>query len=295
MSNFLQLPALNALRTFTVAAQRLNFRQAAEDLLVSPSAISHQIKWLEEYLGCKLFLRKNRNVELTEEGLFLFSKLERPFSEIAQALTDVRMPYGRFKVTISLRPFVSTMWFTKLLSDLWFKHPNIQVNLIHNLQAPDFSRDNIDFAIIWGKARSWPQLTTHQLVPGDLTPVCTPEYIEKYGPIEKPADLRNLTLIHDEGLLAWDEWFLKADGKPASVRQSFNIDDTNVRLRTVLNGQGVMLSCPTLLQEYLDKGELVLLFPTICLEDYAYYLAYPKDKELNEQAQFFVEWLKSIV
>ena len=294
MSKYLQLPALNALRTFTVAAQRLNFRQAAEDLLVSPSAISHQIKWLEEYLGCKLFLRKSRNIELTEEGRFLFSKLERPFSEIAQALADVRMPYGRSKITISLRPFVSTMWFTKILSDLWFKHPTIQVNLIHNLQTPDFSRDNIDFAIVWGKSSSWPQLITHQVVPGDLTPVCTPQYLEKYGAINKPADLRERTLIHDEGPLAWDEWFLKADGKPASLRQSFNIDDTNVRLKTVLDSQGVMLSCPTLLKEYLDKGDLVLLFPEIRLEDYAYFLAYPKDSELNEQAKFFVDWLKSM-
>jgi LysR family glycine cleavage system transcriptional activator len=277
-----------------VAAQRLNFRQAAEDLLVSPSAISHQIKWLEEYLGCKLFLRKSRNIELTEEGRFLFSKLERPFSEIAQALADVRMPYGRSKITISLRPFVSTMWFTKILSDLWFKHPTIQVNLIHNLQTPDFSRDNIDFAIVWGKSSSWPQLITHQVVPGDLTPVCTPQYLEKYGAINKPADLRERTLIHDEGPLAWDEWFLKADGKPASLRQSFNIDDTNVRLKTVLDSQGVMLSCPTLLKEYLDKGDLVLLFPEIRLEDYAYFLAYPKDSELNEQAKFFVDWLKSM-
>lgn len=295
MSNFLQLPALNALRTFTVAAQRLNFRQAAEDLLVSPSAISHQIKWLEEYLSCKLFLRTNRNVELTEEGRFLFSKLERPFSEIAQALEDVRLPYGRSRITISLRPFVSTMWFTKILSELWFKHPKIQVNLIHNLQAPDFNRDNIDFAIIWGKAASWPQLITHQVVPGDLTPVCTPQYIEKYGPINTTDDLRALTLIHDEGLLAWDEWFLKADGKPTSVKQSFTIDDTNVRLKAVLDSQGVMLSCPTLLKEYLDRGELVLPFPKICLEDYAYFLAYPKGKDLNEQASFFVNWLKSIV
>ena len=94
--------------------------------------------------------------------------------------------------------------------------------------------------------------------------------------------------------MAWDEWFLKADGKPASLRQSFNIDDTNVRLKTVLDSQGVMLSCPTLLKEYLDKGDLVLLFPEIRLEDYAYFLAYPKDSELNEQAKFFVDWLKSM-
>ncbi|AVL71397.1 transcriptional regulator [Oligella urethralis] len=295
MSNFLQLPTLNALRTFTVAAHRLNFRQAADDLLVSPSAISHQIKWLEEYLGCQLFLRKNRTVELTEEGQFLFSRLKRPFADISQALSDMRMPYGRSRVNISLRPFVSVMWFTKMLGDLWLKHPSIQVNLIHNLQVPDFGRDNIDFAIVWGKAKFWPHLEIHQVVPGDLTPVCTPAYIEAHGPINSPDDLRKLTLIHDEGLMAWDEWFIRADGKPASAKKFFNIDDTNVRLHAVLDGQGIMLSCPTLLKEYLSEGKLILPFPDICLEDYAYFLAYSKDKDLSEQAAIFLNWIKSIV
>ena len=134
----MQVPLLNALKTFTVSAQRLNFTKASEDLLVSPSAISHQIKILEEYLGCKLFLRKNRSLELTEDGLFLFNRLQRPFYEINQALSELRMPHGKSRINLSLRPFVSSMWFTKQLADLWRKHPGIEINLIHSLQAPDF-------------------------------------------------------------------------------------------------------------------------------------------------------------
>ena len=160
----MQVPLLNALKTFTVSAQRLNFTKASEDLLVSPSAISHQIKILEEYLGCKLFLRKNRSLELTEEGLFLFNRLQRPFYEINQALSELRMPHGKSRINLSLRPFVSSMWFTKQLGDLWRKHPGIEINLIHSLQAPDFFRDNINFAIVWGKQGDWPHLATVPII-----------------------------------------------------------------------------------------------------------------------------------
>ena len=175
----MQVPLLNALKTFTVSAQRLNFTKASEDLLVSPSAISHQIKILEEYLGCKLFLRKNRSLELTEEGLFLFNRLQRPFYEINQALSELRMPHGKSRINLSLRPFVSSMWFTKQLADLWRKHPGIEINLIHSLQAPDFFRDNINFAIVWGKQGDWPHLATLPIIAGNLTPVCSPAYLQE--------------------------------------------------------------------------------------------------------------------
>ena len=255
----MQVPLLNALRTFTVSAQRLNFTKAAEDLLVSPSAVSHQIKILEEYLDCKLFLRKNRSLELTEQGQFLFSRLQRPFYEINQALSELRMPYGKSRINLSLRPFVSSMWFTKQLGDLWSKYPEIEINLIHSLQAPDFFRDNINSAIVWGTKR----------------------------------DLSQHILIHEENHVGWQQWLHKATGEDMTIKKSFHIDDTNVRLNAVLNGQGVMLGCPALLRPLIEKQEMVQLFD-VYLDEYAYFLAYPKDLSLSRQEQDFIEWITSI-
>lgn len=289
----MQMPLLNALKTFIVSAQRLNFTKASEDLLVSPSAISHQIKILEEYLGCKLFLRKNRSLELTEQGLFLFNRLQRPFYEINQALIELRMPHGTSRINLSLRPFVSSMWFTKQLGDLWSKHPGIEINLIHNLQAPDFFRDNINFAIVWGQVGDWPHLHTLHLIPGNLTPVCTHAYLEEHGPITTPLELNQHVLIHEENHTAWQQWFAKATGTQMEAKKGFHIDDTNVRMNAVLNGQGIMLGCPALLQPLIDKHEMVTLFD-VGLSEYAYYLAYPKQANLSTQEQEFIAWVQSI-
>lgn len=289
----MQVPLLNALRTFTVSAQRLNFTKAAEDLLVSPSAVSHQIKVLEEYLGCKLFLRKNRSLELTDQGQFLFDRLQRPFYEINQALRELRMPHGKSRINLSLRPFVSSMWFTRQLCDFWLKHPDIEINLLHSLQAPDFFRDNINFAIVWGKQGDWPHLQTLRIIPGNLTPVCAPSYLQAHDQIRSSADLNQHVLIHEENQLCWEQWLRKAAGQELTAKKSFHIDDTNVRLNAVLNGQGVMLGCPALLQPLIEKKELVQLFD-VCLDEYAYFLAYPKEANHSRQEQEFVDWVASI-
>lgn len=289
----MQVPLLNALRTFTVSAQRLNFTKAAEDLLVSPSAISHQIKILEEYSGCKLFLRKNRSLELTDEGQLLFDRLWRPFYEINQALIDLRLPYGKSRINLSLRPFISSMWFTQQLRDFWSKHPDIEINLMHSLQAPDFFRDNINFSIVWGRQGDWPHLNTLRIVPGNLTPVCSPSYLQANAEIKSAADLNQHVLIHEENHLCWQQWLHKATGQEMLARKSFHIDDTNVRMNAVLNGQGIMLGCPALLKPLIEKKEIVQLFD-VYLDEYAYFLAYPKQVTLSPQEQGFIDWVKSI-
>ena len=289
----MQVPLLNALRTFTVSAQRLNFTKAAEDLLVSPSAVSHQVKVLEEYLGCKLFLRKNRSLELTDKGQFLFERLQRPFYEINQALSELRMPHGKSRINLSLRPFVSSMWFTRQLQDFWFKHPDIEINLLHRLQAPDFFRDNINFAIVWGKQGDWPHLNTLRIIPGNLTPVCAPSYLKVHGPIQSAADLNQHVLIHEENHVCWQQWLHKAASLELTAKKSFHIDDTNVRMNAVLNGQGVMLGCPALLLPLIEKQEIVQLFD-VYLDEYAYFLAYPLQANLSIQEQEFIDWVASI-
>lgn len=283
------LPLLNALKTFVVAGHHLNFTKAADDLLVSPSAVSHQIRVLEDYLGIKLFVRQNRALALTDEGAHLHGALEGPFDQIARAIQNALQNRGRESLRIALRPFFSSAWLAPRLNSFWGTHPQIQIDLIHSIKIPDFMIDNIDLSIAWGKG-NWPDMESKFLLPGDLTPMCSASLLQEKGRPETPADLERFTLIHDEDRTAWGDW-LRISGAPhADCPGSLIIDDTNVRVQSVLNGQGVMLGCPTLLKRELEKGELVQMFD-ICLDTYGYYLVYPKKLHLTKQMEIFVSWI----
>ncbi|WOE32201.1 MULTISPECIES: LysR family transcriptional regulator [unclassified Acinetobacter] len=288
----MQVPLLNALKTFIVSAQRLNFTKASEDLLVSPSAISHQIKILEDYLGYKLFYRKNRTLSLTQEGKQLFTKLEKPFQDINQALVESRTPRGKTRIHLSLRPFISSMWLNNKIDYFLKKHPLTEIHLIHSLLPPNFQRDHIKMAIVWGKY-NWQDYEAIKLIPGDLTPICSTEYLNKFGPFYHLEDLRHATLLHEEDRQTWNEWFEKKFNTAILGQHNIYIDDTNVRLQSVRNHQGIMLGCPSLLKPYLDCQELVQLFD-VTLHDYAYFLIYPKSAQFNQHERAFIEWLTSI-
>jgi LysR family glycine cleavage system transcriptional activator len=143
---------LNGLRVFTVAATHLNFALAAKELNVSPSAISHQMRTLEDYLGTKLFLREARQLALTQEGAHLYQRLSGPFRDIASAIDQIRQQSNSRQVNLICRPFFSSFWLASRLQSFWAAHPRIPLNLIHqNFLSPhDFER--ADLAVVWGKS-----------------------------------------------------------------------------------------------------------------------------------------------
>lgn len=136
-------------------------------------------------------------------------------------------------------------------------------------------------------------MNTLRIIPGNLTPVCAPSYLRSHGEIKSAADLNQHILIHEESHLCWQQWLHKAAGQELTARNSFHIDDTNVRMNAVLNGQGVMLGCPALLQPLIEKQEIVQLFD-VYLDEYAYFLSYPKQANLSSQEQNFIDWVESI-
>jgi len=285
------LPLLNALKTFVIAGHYLNFTKASEDLLVSPSAVSHQIKILEEYIGVKLFIRENRNLTLTIEGTQLHASLEGPFNQIARTLHNTLQNRERETLNVSLRPFFSSTWLAPRLNGFLRDNPQIQINLTHGIIAPDFLTNHIDVAIVWGKG-NWKGIEAKLLMPGNLAPVCSPILIEQQGYPKNPSDLKNYTLIHDEDHSAWDTWLDQSGTENIGFKAGLIIDDTNVRVQSILNGQGIMLGCPTLLKEYLDDGRLVKLFES-CLNDYSYYLVYSKNALLTHNMKIFIDWITS--
>lgn len=283
------IPLMNALKTFVVAGKYLNFTKAAEELLVSPSAVSHQIKTLEEYLGVQLFSRTSRTMLLTDEGYRLYASLDEPFRAIAGAVHQTKALKQKENLHIVLRPFFSVSWLAPRLKNFWLNHSDIQVDLIHRKSPPDFVAENIDVAILWGKG-DWPGTHSHRLIPGDLTPICSPSLIAALGHPSSPSDLQRYPLIHDKDNVAWQEWFTLAQVEDVDGYNGVIFDDTNVRVQAILSGQGVMLGCPLLLKKELDNGSLVRLFD-ISLIDYAYYVVYPGFKNLDRKTDAFINWI----
>lgn len=283
------IPLMNALKTFVVAGKYLNFTKASEELLVSPSAVSHQIRILEDYLGLKLFSRNSRTMILTDEGYQLYTSLEGPFKSIADAVKATMTGRKSENLHIVLRPFFSVSWLAPRLQSFWAQHPDIQIDLIHRCSLPDFATENIDVAILWGKGH-WPGMLAEKLVAGNLTPICSHELVATAGYPQTPQQLSDFNLIHDSDHSAWQDWFQQVGLSPTEAVRGQIFDDTNVRVQAILNNQGVMLGCPLLLHKELASGELVRLFDQ-SLPDYAYYLVYPENRTPDGKTQAFIRWV----
>lgn len=281
---------LNALRVFTVAATHLNFVQAARDLNVSPSAVSHQIRSLEEFLGTKLFLRESRQLALTREGSHLYQRLIDSFRNIGAAVEQVRQQNSSQQVNLICRPFFSSSWLASKLQSLWAAHPKISLNLIHQntLSSSDFER--ADLAIIWGKQPP-AGVSFIPLMAGGLTPIMHVSLASRAGVPKSPEDLRHFTLLHEENRLSWNEWFELAGTDPVDGKQNYFIDDTNVRYQSMVSGQGIMLGASRLLRSQIESGELIQPFEAV-LPDYRYWLVWPQGKLLSVRCKQLIEWLQ---
>lgn len=284
-----QIPILNALQTFVSAARHLNFTRAAEELGVSPSAVSHQIRLLEAHLGIKLFVRGGRALRLSADGEFLFDRLGAQFEEISQVIELLRTRHSRTNLTIVLRPFFSSMWLAPRLQAFRDEYPKIDLKLIHMADHETVDLENNDVAIIWGKG-DWKNLKVQKLIPGALTPILHRSLIKRHGFPQTPADLSQFTLLHEESMANWSIWFAQVGMPDLKSTSNQIIDDTNVRYQSMINCQGVMLGCPALLRQMLDSGELVRPFEQ-SLDQYSYYLAYAPGKPLRPRVRRFIDWI----
>ncbi len=280
---------LNGLRVFTVAATHLNFVTAAKELNVSPSAISHQMRTLEDHLGTKLFLREARQLALTAEGAHLYHRLTGPFHTISTAVEQVRQQGTSRQVNLICRPFFSSFWLASRLQSFWAEHPRISLNLIHQNSLLSHDFDRAEMAVVWGKAP--PDGMRHvPLIVGGLSPIMHVSLASRVGVPRTPADLRNFTLLHEESRLGWTEWFEHAGVSNIEGTQSYLIDDTNVRYQSMISGQGIMLGAARLLRPQIELGELIQPFD-IVLSDYRYWLVYPEGRSLSNRCQQLIDWL----
>jgi LysR family glycine cleavage system transcriptional activator len=203
-----RIAPLNALRAFEAAARHLSFTKAAEELHVTPAAISHQIKTLEEYCGAPLFRRLTRSLLLTDQGQAALPVLREGFDMLAAASQQMARTLEDHVLTVSAAPSIAAKWLVTRLERFRLKHPEIDVRLDTSDRLTDFARDGVDMVIRYG-AGNYPGLHAEPLFPTAVFPVCSPELLKGPRPLKEPNDLANHTLLHvdwSSQTVTWPVW-----------------------------------------------------------------------------------------
>ena len=284
-----RLPPLNTLRSFEVAGRHLNFSRAAEELNVTQSAVSHQMRLLEERLGVRLFKRANNGLVLTDAGQRLLPAVRDSFARLEKVVAEIDAETRETPVRVALRPYFAVKWLAPRLGRFWQRHPAVELWLNHTIERVAFVDGDVDLAIEWSTGER-ADVGADRLVGGGLTPVFSPALADGREALSAPADLGRHTLLHEESHHNWRAWLGLAGHLDLAPAHDLVIDDTNVRLQAAIDGQGVALGCRALIADDLAAGRLVAPFPTT-LGDFAYYVVCPDSTMAKPAVRAFRDWL----
>lgn len=290
----MSLPPLATLRAFEAAARHQSFKNAASELGVTPTAISHQVRLLEETLGVRLFDRKPRQVVLTDVGQELYPVLRDGFAAFAKAVDRVRnRPVSR-SMTVSVIPSFAAKWLLPRLSRFQAEYPDINLRLHTSPEAVDLAGGVADAAIRYGVG-PYPGLVAHKMFREQFVPLCSPVL-----GLKKPEDLRNATLLHfdwlrpDDATPTWQRWGQVAGAADHLPSAGISFSDDSHAIQAAIAGQGVVLASPVMVRAEIDAGLLVMPFgPEITGHCY-HYVHTGRGDNLRE-VEAFGEWIRSEV
>lgn len=274
-----------SLQTFVVAARAHNLTRAAEQLHLTVSALSHQVRLLEEKIGCKLFVRGPRGLKLTAVGQRLLDNVAPHLDAIGQALKPL---CARDDNTLSLSamPSMAASWLLPRLPKFVARHPEIELSLDSSSDLVDFAAGHYDAALRYG-AGQWPGLVVEPLLEEWLTPVASPALLAGRKP-PRLDRLGELPLLCPED--PWPEWFALHGGQPPR-RYAASFGDSESRQRAAVEGIGVALGRTTMVRPLVENGALVVLFPELMKSAAAHYLVYPERSRRHAGFTTFREWL----
>lgn len=291
---------LSKLITFEVAARHESFALAAEELFLTPSAVSHQINLLEKELNIKLFLRLHRKVELTNEGKRVFLALQFSLDYLNTEIKAIQNQALAGSLTIYARPSIAQCWLVPKLSSFTECYPFIQLSILTGNENVNFQRTGIDLAIYFDNQPSF-QLDYQYLMDEHIIPVCSPEYAAKFNLMGNLGNLMHCTLLHDcqawsngTGTDEWNSWAIHFNAHiDSSVGISF--DRSDLALIAAKNHLGITMGRKRLVEKEIERGELVMPFPEMYLRcDQHYYVASLKDRKWPK-IDAFIDWLKAAV
>lgn len=286
------LPPTSTLRAFEVATRHATFTSASEELHVTQSAVSHQLKHLEELWGLQLFQR-GKSLSLTPAGAALAPIVREFFMNLEATLADLREQKGRVRLKVSTTYSFALKWLLPRLPSLAQRHPEILVTLDSSDKAINFSSTEADVAIRFGNG-NYPALYSEFLFREQIFPVASPDLLSRFGRPRTPAELLRYPLLTRDGAdLApkWEVWFQHVGLGISPLKESVRFADTNMTIEAALLGQGIALARSGHVESELSDGRLVKLFDVPFPSPVAYYFVCPKGLESRPHIVSFREWL----
>jgi LysR family transcriptional regulator of beta-lactamase len=276
---------LNALRAFEASARHLSFTKAGLELRVSQTAISHQVKQLEETLAASLFRRLPRGLALTDEGLALLPVLTDAFDRVSAAIDRVQARGTREVVTVGCVATFATGWLLQRIEHFRNRHPYVDLRLLTNNNRVDIAGDGLDFALRFGDG-SWHGTEAIHLLSAPLTPLCR---ADKTMQLRAASDLSNEILLRSYRAEEWPLWFAVA-GSPCPMIQGPIFDSSVAMAEAASQGAGVALAPAAMFRRELISGRLARPF-TAEVAAGSYWLTWLKSKELTFGMLEFRDWL----
>lgn len=299
----------NALHAYVVAARQGSFSKAADELHVTPAAVSQQIRTLEDLLGVQLFHRLHRGLTLTEAGEAGLAKMQEGFQSLNDAVQQIKGGEEKHEVSIWTSPSFASKWLMPRMYRFREAHPDIDLRISGSASlidsdttAPSLSADtlkehNIDIAIRFGSG-NYPGCVVDRIMEVDAITLCSPALLENSDkPLKEPSDLQHHTLLHDEspyeGRPQWKSWFKNAGMDDVVCDSNLYFNSVLLALSAAIEGQGVVLTLDKLSQNDIEKGHLVRLFDLPMEVDHGYHLVSLEGAQSDAAVSAFKQWVKT--
>jgi len=287
----MRLPSLSGLRAFEAAARHLSFKAAADELSLTPTAVSHRIRRLEEELGCELFHRRPRAVTLSDAGAVLLPDVRDAFQRLQRATGKLKQAEDKGVLTISTVPSFAVKWLVPRLGDFQREHPEIDARIATNLDLCNFRDDGVDLAIRFGLG-SWPGLRADLLMREEIFPVAAPSLLAGDRPLRDPSDLARHTLLHISRYPDyWHRWLSMTGLEGLEPAGNLMFDDSSTALQAAINGLGVALGWHALTDADVAAGRLVDPFHLPLPQATAFYVVAPLASQDQPAVAAFRDWI----
>ena len=282
---------LNALRVFDAVFRHRSFHAAATELNVTPSAISHQIRALEDWLGLRLIERNNKHLKFDADAVALASTVHLAFSDIATACESLRARTVKPQLRVAVIPSVAICWLIPRLQAFRNQSPNIELKIMYAIFGQELHFDEIDLAIVYAQKPPVIQdFETVTFLSAASVPVCSQSFVQN---LPDPSSLQGVTqsmLLHDTDTSGWKEWLGRTYPETTTDNAEIVFEDFNLLRVATLAGQGIALCPPDLIQDDLQSGRLIKLSDHVVNTDFDYFIVYRKGSDTAPSVTFF-KWL----